>query len=200
MSHDVIEAELKKDTTSWSAQYYFDNYNTDGRLSSASQVPRYIYTCLVDLLTGFGTTNLTVDQLIVAEYGMRKVPSSPCIIIQPTYNMEPYMRHEYVMEDTIGAESTYINILVKNVFNNTDYYRVRDIGLRVRYILDSKMRGLENNQFMIVNNPSELDPSVLVDNSLDPTSAFKMQWEQSGLIETKEWAHRFCCAYVTYFN
>lgn len=200
MAHDVIEAVLKSDTTSWSAQYYFDNYNTNGNLTSASQVPRYIYTCLADLVTGFGVSGLSYDQLIVAEYGQRKVPSTPCVVIQASLSLEPALDLGYVADDDFGADKCYVNILVKNIFNNTDYYRVRDIGLRIRYVLDSKLRGLSNNQYMLVNSPYALDPSVLVDNSIDPTSYFKMEWQRSDMLETKEWAHRFCCVYNNYFN
>jgi hypothetical protein len=199
MSHDVIEAVLKSDLTSWSAQYYYDNYNTDSRLTSSSQVPRYIYTCLCDLITGAVGASPTFDQLIVAEYGVTKTPASLGVIIQPTDVVEPALHFDFVSDDDLGAKKAYVNILVKNIFTSTDYYRVRDIGLRIQYILDSKLRGLANNQFMLVNSPGTLDPSVLVDNSISPDSYFKVQWEASSTPHAKEQSHRYCVVYNQYF-
>ncbi len=194
MSAEVIRSELLKDTTSVSA---LDVYNLNpGIWNNPSDVPRYLYTCLLDLASG--TAN-SLDKLIVADYGTNITQASLGIIIQPTETIESVYDSEFISADSQGAEKTRIDILVKLVKTSTDFYLNRDIGLRIRYILDLNLRALPNNQFMLINSPYALDPSVIADNSIDPGSYYKMSWEYSAIPAVSEQKHRFICSYIRCF-
>ncbi len=188
-----IEAELKRDTTSWNAQFYFDNYNDYGRYTSASQVPRHVYTCLSDLVSSVGS----LSTVVYSELGTAGKGARLGITILGTDYCEDY--DEFLADDTFGGIKQTFYIQVNNVMTATDYYLIRDIGLRLIYILDHRARGLTNNQFMLVNSPGTLDPSAASDNSFYWDTYFKVKWENSQSMNAKEQIHTFTAFYERMF-
>lgn len=193
MSTDVIKANIVLDTVSSTAITIY-NLNP-GVWSSPGQVPRYLYTSLSDLMSTWGT----LSDLVVADYGQATLKATVGIILQPTEIVESVHR-DFARSDEDGGEYGYTQVLVKNLNTSTDYLLTRDIGLRLRYILDEGLRGLPNNQFMLALGASaSTDMIILNDNSIYPNSYYKVQWENSGILYANQQVHTFRTEYVRVF-
>lgn len=200
MSIDVVRSNLLYDTVSSTASYVYTNLNSNGYYSSPAAVPRYIYTSLAELCSGFTGGNL--NKAIVSDYGTSVIPAGGAIILQPD-GFEESAEQGWIPQDESGAEYSYNWILVQNVKTSTDVELIKDIGLRIRYVLDSNLRSLMDNQFMAVHSGATWlspDLDVSADNSINRDSPYKVSWEHSGILRASQQAHRYRSVYWRTFT
>lgn len=192
---EIIKATILSDTTSTTALDVFTNYNP-GIYDSAADVPRHVYMCLAELCTGTGKN---FDELVIASYGQKITPATKAIIIQPSQTMKA-KDSEYIPEDSPGAVITEIDILVSNIKTSADVTLTRDIGLRLQYILDHELRGLEDNQFRRFHTGTGPDLPITGDNTIDKSGCYKVFWVGSGTLFAAEQAHKFIARYNRAFS
>lgn len=129
---DVIAYNLSLDLTFGDPQtIYLNNMLT---YSSSADVPVYLYTPLWSFL---GCPSSDLSDFIIPNYGEAKIPTSPCIVIQPTDNTESVMSSgDSYKSDKLGARTAYMDILVKNIVTNKDIDRVENTLERINYLID----------------------------------------------------------------
>ncbi len=188
MSIEVLANEIKTDTISTTALDVFTNYNPDNEFTDVSQVPRFRYTSLADLVSAYGTLN----SLVYCNLGVPTKESNH-ITLQQVYVDTDL---EIAEPDDINGEQMAVEILVKlstNVLPNAtaalnQYRLLRDIGLRLKYILDTRNRANpESNPFMA--NKTRRDPVTTIDNTISPTSDYLIFWKRSGKATASEQTH-----------
>ena len=193
MSTDIIRENILLDTTSSTASFIY-NLDPTAFPNGPNSVPRFLYTCLADLCSGIPGT---FSDIVIADYGLADTKSTLGIILQPD---EIRPSSLFANSDTLGAECTYLSILVRNVKTARDFNLMRDIGLRLIYILDFRSRNSPYNQYLDVNN---LSPDLSVGNSYDytvsPNFYYKAKWEGSTVPHAIEQTHRFSLEYVRVF-
>lgn len=101
--------------------------------SSSSNVPPFLYTPLYTLL---GCASSDLSNRIIPDYGEGRIPSGPCIVIQPTELYESATLGNGNRSDITGARTTKIAILVKNVVTDKNIFLVDQVLNRVTYLLD----------------------------------------------------------------
>jgi hypothetical protein len=188
MSAEVLRQNLLLDLTTIAASTIAAAYPTV--FIAASSVPSYINMCLPDLL-GLTGGSSEFAKRVVATQGEATTPANACIVIQPTEIIEPY-EADFIVTDLPGGETTYIDVLVKNVKDVRSIDLVKAVGLRIRLLLDMNLRG--SNQTLGL--PADLQ--VLNDTSIR-TGYYKCEWIRSSLLTATEQAHRFKCSYIRVF-
>lgn len=191
---NLVKANLALDNVSSSkAIIYADPLFNIGQWTNANQVPRHIYTSLTDLCSGHG---LTLDQVIVCREGVAETPASVAIILEPSA-LADSVGSGFLENDAIGAQYMEIDILVKNVRTSGDITLTRDIGLRIRYILDHLVRGDPANQFSNANSAGP-DLFIIGDNAIYPGTECKMRWLKSDVLRVAQQYHRYCLDYTLF--
>jgi len=200
MSTDTIRANILLDTTSWTQIEYFNYINNNGvnwtGYTSANQIPRHITTCLADLCSSFGQP---FSSLVVADMGVAETPSTTGIFIQPSESIDS-VDGDFIMNDQTGSFYAEVDILVHNLRTSKDYLLVRDIALRLIYILDHKFRSLDSNQFMVANDIPSPDLNIIGDTAINPSGMFKVRLTRAGMLRSAEQPLRFCIDSVWDFN
>jgi hypothetical protein len=191
MSCDVIRGIIINDTVSIPASGVFANFNP-GHWTSPASVPRFLYTSIQDMASAHGNIN----NFTQVEYGLAETPSAFSIILQETDNCENADYPDYVDATGIpGATLMHMDILVSASKVTGDVYLVRDIGLRIRYLLDNQLRGLSGNVFC-----PELDPLNFIsyDNTITP-DYYKVRWDKTDALRGSQQAHHLTTAFVRTF-
>lgn len=176
MTLKVLKQAIVTDDQDSTAQDII-NWNTDVTFSNG--VPVWLYTSLATMCssylaqTGVGTLNNFVHY----EYGAGTAKNMGIFLQQKRIADMP----EILQTDDVKTERLTCCILVKLPRNNSaqnqsQYELVVNVGLRLKYILDTRCRELENNQYMRLNSPNLLDPDTSVDNSIHPDSPYKIQF------------------------
>lgn len=186
---EVLRQNLLLDTTTISASTVTNLYPT--LFSGSAAVPPYINTCLVDLLGLIGGSAILATHIISTQ-GEQKTRTDAQIIIQPTDQVEPYEAPQGIDIDTQGGETAYIDILVKNVKDTGSVALVKNVGLRIRMLLDYNLRGSSTLYYLTPDLQVLNEPSV-------QKGYFKCEWVRSTLLTATEQAHRFRCSYVRVF-
>ena len=197
MSEDVILAAIRLDTLSTTATAVY-NENPDNFYPSAAGVPRHTYTCLAALLTGMGTlTDLTSIS--------RGTGANPTvgIIIEPSRSYEGNDFDDIMNNPEPGATRALVKIIVKGIRTGTDLALVRDIGLRLQYILDHNHRAIEGNTYMANRTNQEIDTSadITILNPLANNSGyFRMFLQRSDELSVGEWSHVYKLEFIRNFG
>jgi hypothetical protein len=142
-----------------------------------------------------------ITNYVNIDYGQADLPASFCIIIQESDTCESSNYPEF-MDATgiLGATFMHVDILVSNPKTSIDVHLIRDVGLRIRYLLDNQLRGLEGNAF--TNASGYLDPIDPITLAYDPTitpTYYKIKWDQSDILRAKQQAHHLTAAFIRTF-
>jgi hypothetical protein len=188
MSIKVLINEILLDTQNSTAQFVFDNLN-NGEFDSVSQVPRFRYTSLNTLCSSYGG----ISSILHGYQGVASDKPNK-IELQQVEIDEDLM---IAGTDEADDENMVVQILVKLTINQVaspstalaQYELIRDIGLRLRYILDSRLRSVSTNQFMYLRDSDRRDPDVSVDNTLTPDQDYLIEWKRSGKATATEQVH-----------
>ncbi len=194
MSADLVRANILLDTISTTALDIYNSPMNQNLWTDPSQVPRFIYTSLSDLVSGFGPLSSNV----ISDYGLAEIPANACIIIQPSETMKSNTG-DFLESDITGAYYMEFNILVKNLRTSKDLYLTRDMGLRLIYILDHGIRGNSYNQFSNAHAETSPDLFIIGDNTIYPGAECPMKWRGSDILRVSQWNLRFCLDSVFMF-
>lgn len=178
MSLEVLQSEIEKDTVDSTASDV--RARNPGKWASDSAVPRFLYTSLATLASAYGS----LSEMIIINVGTQLQARSSGIFIE---QVEIDDTPEAMLDtDNFPDEQMTVKILVKLAQNSIasqglwQYYLIRDIGLRLKYILDTRARSLPDNTFMLAHYPTTRDPDVSADPTIDPDSPYVMRLVYSG--------------------
>jgi hypothetical protein len=188
MTIKVLLNEIRLDTQDSTPTYVFDNLN-DGEFDNINHIPRFRYTSLNTLCSAYGGLSavlhgyqgVATNKTNMIELQQDEVDDS--LLIAPS--------------DEIDEENMVVKIMVKLAINqlaNTtaafaQYELIRDIGLRLKYILDTRARCISTNQFMHLRESDRRDPDTSVDNTLTPDQDYLIEFKKSGKITATEQVH-----------
>ncbi len=190
----MIRANLLLDTVSTTALDIFNSGNQQGQWLTPADVPRFLYTSLTDLCSGYGI----LSDLIVSDYGISETQATAPIIIQPT-EIDPSYSADFLEQDVSGAYYMEFDILVKQVRTSKDIYFIRDVGLRIIYILHHTYRGSQYNQFSNAHAGTSPDLFIIGDNTIYPGTDCKCKWKYSGILRVSQQLLHFCLDSQTFF-
>lgn len=190
MPGDVIRQYLITDTTDTTAAAVaaaYPTYFTGG----ASSVPVYAYQSLLTLMACAGTT---LDNIIISEYGEAKIPATVAMVIQTTWIRESVDLPSGLKSDDPGAEYAQVDIWVRNVSFTRNSNIVKNISLRVRYLLDLNLRQFRSKETASVppGIPTFGDPSIKQDYVY-------CIWMGAGKQIASEWSNTYMVQYERSF-
>lgn len=130
---DVIAYNLSLDANNVIGDAVTIYNNNTTVFASSGNVPAWLYTPLWSIL-GCASSNLSTR--IIANYGETKIPTGPCIVIQPTEQSEASIVRSGNMSSQPGARTCKIDIFVKNVVTDKDVTLVNNALNRITYLID----------------------------------------------------------------
>lgn len=130
----VIKANLLDYEDSTAEDVYLLNTTV---FSSSSDVPVWMYTSLTTLL---GCPSSELTSRIIGDLGEAKIPTSPCIVIETDETLEGVYANTGLMSDQPGQDEAFLRILIKNVKTDKNIYLIKNVLMRVRYLLDANIR------------------------------------------------------------
>jgi hypothetical protein len=188
-----IRDTLLRDTVTFAASSV---YNTATyKFVDSSDIPRFMTTCLADLATAaFGRP--LADVVIVYTANGNTVPNG--ITIYPSDGLNPYDAKASDECDAPGAVTSLVCIEVKGVKTKTDALELtRDIGLRIKYILDNESRASISNLFMNSEEYQQIttasDPSIL---PLECGGRVSIKWVRTYGIHEGSYTSEYLCEYI----
>lgn len=191
MSLEVLKAELLKDNVDYTAQQILDL--EDSEYSSLAQVPRHVMTSLTTLCSAYGT----LDDLVFIELGTNAAKTNK-ITLQMYQITDPQL----LADDDFATKrlEVRIHVLLSKNKNDTAQWRlIRDIGLRLEYILEHRSRIKPNNTYMLEHYEWSADPDVTIDNTIDRNSRYKIEFCRSTVPTSTEQVHEIACEYTRAF-
>lgn len=185
MPESIIKTTLVADYTDTTASAISAAYPL--LYPTASSVPTYAYTSLATLL---GVASGGLPLVIIAALGQGDTPATAAVIIEGSFMCEATLDRDGVESDHPGAEYAEIGILVRNVRYATSINLVKNVTLRIRYLIDYNLRQWRGS-------PGDL--TISGDNSISPDEYFKVFWQKSQLVSASEWATTYKCSYSRSF-
>lgn len=187
MPSTAIREELIKDFTDTTAAAVVATY--PNAYASTSEVPIYAYTSLKTLLGLTSSAELALA--VVANLGEGKIPANACIVINTirTFDNVEYSLGS-INSNEIGAEFSDVRIHIRNVRYTNDVSLVKNVGQRIRYLIDHPIRQAR------FNTAGSLE--VINDNSIRDYYLECFRTE-CGLLTASEWVNIYRVEYVRSF-
>ena len=191
---DNILLDLSSDRTAVSLSTAVSDYEVP-LFASSADVPLYLYTPIWELLGLSSSAEL--DEAVISNNGERKIPSSPCIIIESDYQLtSPFAPQTSMRADNLGARYAKCFIKVQNVKTNYSVNMVEQVSLRLEWLLDFYAR-VEH----------DASPDIIVTGAkgiLSPQSSggsiFRARYLSSGKATASDWTHEYCVEFTRIFS
>lgn len=165
-------------------------------INGVSSVPSYLYLSLKTLWTSASGGIPAYQALVTADLGTGKSSPLGSIVVVSEALTEQVLDRTSLYSDAPGAEVTPIQILLyKPRAQSTSVTLIQNTQLRIRYLLDNYLRGVQG---LSGNLPVS---AVYADPSIDPRSPFFCFYERNlEPILASEANILFSCDYLRLFT
>lgn len=194
---EIIRNNIIEDVSSDRTAQDLVSYTTiDGLplFSASTQVPEYLYTPIWELLGLSSSAELAEN--VICNYGERKIPSGPCIIIEPTIQMESCKSPRGTLHSSeTGAKYAECLIKVQNVRTGYTINRVEQVSMRLEWLIDMFARQDRGTYKDLTVVPGYgIVPNFISDERTG--APFQARYWESGVSTVSDWTHLYSAEFV----
>jgi hypothetical protein len=203
MCTKVLAKLIQDDITSRTAASVRTNPKNAGKFATDADVPPFLCMCSGELLLGSGFDPVEFVNSVIYKYGSDLTDRDNGIELwaesQESAFSPDNLHGDH--DDQIGAELQLVKILcrVGRIADDSKEDMVRQLDLRIRYLLDSRVRGEFKPPGFSTAMPAILDPTG-IDSSIDPELGIEVEWlKQQDNDNKKERISIYRCQFIRVF-